>query len=77
MQVNGLCPGWLDTPLNDAFTRQPGGAKRCSPLIRDCFTMGRFASVDGIGESILCLASDRSSFMTGHALAVDGGECIN
>jgi len=44
--------------------------------ISDKVPMRRFASVDEIAEAILFLASDRSSFMTGHALVVDGGECI-
>ncbi|MCP4185392.1 MAG: SDR family oxidoreductase, partial [Hyphomicrobiales bacterium] len=38
--------------------------------------MGRWATVEEIAESILFLASDRSSFITGHALVIDGGECI-
>ena len=25
VRVNALCPGWVDTPFNDAFTRQMGG----------------------------------------------------
>jgi NAD(P)-dependent dehydrogenase (short-subunit alcohol dehydrogenase family) len=38
--------------------------------------MGRFGSVEEIADSIVFLASKRSSFMTGHALVIDGGECI-
>ena len=38
--------------------------------------LGRPGQPQDISEMILFLASDRSSFMTGHALVVDGGECI-
>ena len=38
--------------------------------------LGRWASVEEIAEAILFLASDRSAFMTGHALVIDGGESI-
>jgi NAD(P)-dependent dehydrogenase (short-subunit alcohol dehydrogenase family) len=77
VRVNALCPGWVDTPFNDAFTRQMGGRDKLLAYIRDKIPMGRFATVDEIAEAILFLASDRSSFMTGHALVVDGGECIS
>jgi NAD(P)-dependent dehydrogenase (short-subunit alcohol dehydrogenase family) len=76
VRVNALCPGWVDTPFNDAFTRQMGGREALIRYIKEKIPMGRFASVDEIAEAILFLASDRSSFMTGHALVVDGGECI-
>lgn len=76
VRVNALCPGWVDTPFNDAFTRQMGGREALLAYIKDKIPMGRFASVDEIAEAILFLASDRSSFMTGHALVIDGGECI-
>ncbi|MCB1495934.1 MAG: SDR family oxidoreductase [Bauldia sp.] len=76
VRVNALCPGWVDTPFNDAFTRQMGGREALQEYIRGQIPLGRFATVDEIAESILYLASDRSSFMTGHALVVDGGECI-
>jgi NAD(P)-dependent dehydrogenase (short-subunit alcohol dehydrogenase family) len=76
VRVNALCPGWVDTPFNDAFTRQMGGREALIRYIGEKIPMGRFASVDEIAEAILFLASDRSSFMTGHALVVDGGECI-
>ena len=38
--------------------------------------MGRFGTVEEIAAGIVYLASDQSSFMTGHALVIDGGECI-
>lgn len=76
VRVNALCPGWVDTPFNDAFTRQMGGREALLRYVRDKIPLGRFATVEEIAESILFLASDRSSFMTGHALVVDGGECI-
>ncbi len=76
IRVNALCPGWVDTPFNDAFTRQMGGREALLRYIEDKIPMGRFASAEEIAEAILFLASGRSSFMTGHALVVDGGECI-
>jgi NAD(P)-dependent dehydrogenase (short-subunit alcohol dehydrogenase family) len=76
VRINALCPGWVDTPFNDAFTRQMGGREALLAYVKDKIPMGRFASVEEIAEAILFLASDRSSFMTGHALVVDGGECI-
>jgi NAD(P)-dependent dehydrogenase (short-subunit alcohol dehydrogenase family) len=76
IRINALCPGWVDTPFNDAFTRQMGGREALTRYVKDKIPMGRFATVEEIAEAILFLASDRSSFMTGHALVVDGGECI-
>jgi len=76
VRVNALCPGWVDTPFNEPFIRQMGGRAAIEAYIRDKIPMGRWASADEIAEAILFLASDRSSFMTGHALVIDGGECI-
>ena len=76
VRVNALCPGWVDTPFNDPFTRQMGGREALLAYVKEKIPLGRFAGVDEIAEAILFLASDRSSFMTGHALVIDGGECI-
>jgi NAD(P)-dependent dehydrogenase (short-subunit alcohol dehydrogenase family) len=76
VRVNALCPGWVDTPFNDAFTRQMGGRDALQTYVRDKIPMGRFATPEEIAEAILFLASDRSSFMTGQALVIDGGECV-
>ncbi|MDQ0391632.1 SDR family NAD(P)-dependent oxidoreductase [Labrys monachus] len=77
VRVNALCPGWVDTPFNDPFIAQMGGRGAIEAYVRDKIPMGRWASAEEIAEAILFLVSDRSSFVTGHALVVDGGESIS
>ena len=76
IRVNALCPGWVDTPFNEPFMRQMGGRAELEQYVAQQIPMGRWASADEIAEGILFLASRRSSFMTGQALVIDGGECI-
>jgi NAD(P)-dependent dehydrogenase (short-subunit alcohol dehydrogenase family) len=76
VRINALCPGWVDTPFNEPFIAQMGGREAIERYVRTKIPMGRWASADEIAEAILFLVSDRSSFMTGQALVVDGGESI-
>jgi NAD(P)-dependent dehydrogenase (short-subunit alcohol dehydrogenase family) len=76
IRMNALCPGWVDTPFNDPYTRQLGGRKALEHVIANVVPMGRFATPDEIAEVILFMVSDRSSYMTGHALVADGGESL-
>ena len=76
IRFNALCPGFIDTPFNLGFEVQMGGRDKLEDYIRDAIPMGRFGTVDEIADAIVFLASDKSSFMTGHAFVVDGGECI-
>ena len=76
IRINALCPGWVDTPFNDPFMLQMGGREALERYVAEQIPMGRFASTEEIAEAALFLASDRSSFMTGQALVIDGGECL-
>lgn len=76
IRVNALCPGWVDTPFNEPFIAQMGGRGAIESYIREKVPLGRWASVEEIAESILFLVSDRSSYMTGQILVVDGGETV-
>ncbi|RUZ45180.1 SDR family oxidoreductase, partial [Mesorhizobium sp. M7A.F.Ca.US.003.02.1.1] len=76
VRINALCPGWVDTPFNEPFIAQMGGRGAIETYVRTKIPMGRWASADEIAEAILFLVSDRSSFMTGQALVIDGGESI-
>ncbi|HTO31788.1 MAG TPA: SDR family oxidoreductase [Pararhizobium sp.] len=76
IRVNALCPGWVDTPFNGPFIAQMGGREAIEAYVREKVPMGRWAQVEEIAESILFLVSDRSSYMTGQILVVDGGEAV-
>ena len=76
VRVNALCPGWVDTPFNGPYTKQLGGRKALEHAIANIVPMGRFATADEIAEVILFMVSDKSSYMTGHALVADGGESL-
>ncbi|MDQ0564294.1 NAD(P)-dependent dehydrogenase (short-subunit alcohol dehydrogenase family) [Rhizobium mesoamericanum] len=76
IRVNALCPGWVDTPFNEPFIAQMGGRKAIEAYIAEKVPLGRWADVSEIAEPILFLVSDRSSYMTGQILVVDGGETV-
>lgn len=76
IRFNALCPGWVDTPFNAGFEVQMGGRAALENYIANNIPMGRWASAGEIADAIVFLASDMSSFVTGHALVIDGGECI-
>ena len=76
IRCNALCPGFIDTTFNAGFETQMGGRKALEAYVAGSIPMGRFGRVDEIADSIVFLASDKSSFMTGHALVIDGAESL-
>ena len=76
IRINSLCPGFVDTPFNAGFEAQMGGRAALEQYIAESIPMGRWATSSEIADAIVFLASDMSTFITGHALVVDGGECI-
>nr|WP_209509928.1 SDR family oxidoreductase [Ruegeria sp. HKCCE4150] len=76
VRFNALCPGFIDTPFNAGFETQMGGRQNLENYVAQTIPMGRWGTTEEMADSILFLASDMSTFMTGHALVIDGGECI-
>jgi NAD(P)-dependent dehydrogenase (short-subunit alcohol dehydrogenase family) len=71
LRVNAVCPGWTHSELVDpaleAYPEALGG------LIANDVPMARVAEASEVVRAVLWLASAESSFVTGQALAVDGG----
>jgi len=71
VRCNAVCPGWVKTEMDVAD--QAGGGYNDAD-IEGANPMGRFASPEDIAQAILFLAEpERSGFVNGQALAVDGG----
>lgn len=75
VRVNAILPGGTDTPANVA--NAPGAAPGVRTFVEGLHALKRMAAPEEIARTVLYLASDASSFMTGTALLVDGGVSIN
>ena len=70
IRVNAVCPGVTRTPMVDALI---GGSAKVEAQIVAAHPIGRLALPQEIAEAAVWLCSDEASFVTGHAMAVDGG----
>jgi NAD(P)-dependent dehydrogenase (short-subunit alcohol dehydrogenase family) len=73
VRVNAVCPGSVDTEMIHAAWEKFGDVDEARRLWAEKHPMGRIAQPDEVAQAILFLASDEASFITGTALAVDGG----
>lgn len=73
IRVNALCPGFVDTSFNEPVISYMGGDSALKHNITTGVPLGRQGRPEEIASVFLFLASDMSSYMTGQALAVDGG----
>ena len=69
IRVNCVCPGYIQTPMTATATQDP--ARRA--LIIASEPVGRMGHPEEVAETVVWLCSNAASFVTGHALTVDGG----
>lgn len=70
IRVNAVCPGVIQTPMIERFTAgNPAALQQLLALE----PIGRLGRPEEVAEAVVWLCSDAASFVTGHALAVDGG----
>jgi NAD(P)-dependent dehydrogenase (short-subunit alcohol dehydrogenase family) len=72
IRANAILPGGTDTPMGRAVANTP----ETRAFIEGLHALKRIAKPEEIAASVLHLASDASSFMTGTAMLVDGGVSI-
>lgn len=69
IRSNAICPGMVRTGLSADFYAVPGVEQRRAAVT----AVGRIAEPEDIANAALFLLSDKSAYMTGAELAVDGG----
>ena len=70
IRVNAVCPGVIQTPM---VARLTSSRPDLSEALVAAEPMGRTGKPEEIAEAVVWLCSEAASFVTGHAMSVDGG----
>jgi NAD(P)-dependent dehydrogenase (short-subunit alcohol dehydrogenase family) len=69
VRVNAVAPGPIETPMLNRFV----GSEENKSYFLQSIPLKRAGAVDEVAQTILFLASDKASYVTGQSYAVDGG----
>jgi NAD(P)-dependent dehydrogenase (short-subunit alcohol dehydrogenase family) len=70
LRVNAVCPGVIDTEMVERFTGHEPDAEAAMVATEP---VGRLGRPEEIADAVVWLSSSHASFVTGQAIAVDGG----
>lgn len=70
IRVNAVCPGAIKTAMIDRLT---GNKKEVENQFANSEPVGRLGQPEEVANAVIWLCSDEASFVTGDAMAVDGG----
>jgi len=74
VRINALCPGGIRTPAIESYFEHAPGIREATIATH---AMRRLGEPEEIADAVAWLCSDRASFVTGHAMVVDGGVLVN
>ena len=70
IRINAVCPGVIETPMVDRLASHMEGTREA---FNKMHPIGRTGQPEEIAEAVIWLCSPAASFVTGHAMPVDGG----
>ena len=78
IRVNAILPGYIHTPMVDkmALSSNPNNPQSVIDGIASAIPMKRLGTIYELGELAAFLASDESSYITGHEFVIDGGSTL-
>ncbi|NDZ17627.1 short-chain dehydrogenase [Variovorax sp. WS11] len=77
VRVNAVCPGAIDTPLFRSSYEHSDNPEHELEAIRQRYALRRVAAPEEVAEAVLYLCGPGASYITGVALAVDGGRSFH
>ena len=77
IRVNCVCPAGTRTAMAEKILAASPDPEATLKEVTDFYPMRRLASPEEIAYAVLFLASDESSFVTGHSLVADGGFTVS
>jgi NAD(P)-dependent dehydrogenase (short-subunit alcohol dehydrogenase family) len=69
INVNAICPGIFLTDMTESYVKDPGFTQS----VKSRIPLGRYAHPEELMGAVVFLASNASTYITGHTLVVDGG----
>jgi NAD(P)-dependent dehydrogenase (short-subunit alcohol dehydrogenase family) len=72
IRANAICPGFIETPMTESVFGLPGMEQPMSAMIRE-HALQRMGRPEEIAAMAAFLVSPDASFISGQAIAVDGG----
>lgn len=69
--VNAICPGFIETEINDQWFKSEGGQKQIAG-----FPRRRIGSAEDLDAMLLLLCSSHASFITGSLFTIDDGQLL-
>jgi NAD(P)-dependent dehydrogenase (short-subunit alcohol dehydrogenase family) len=76
IRVNAVLPATIETPMTTGTGGILVDAPELEQALRAWHPIGRFGHPDEVAAAVLWLASDKASFVTGHAMLIDGGSTV-
>jgi NAD(P)-dependent dehydrogenase (short-subunit alcohol dehydrogenase family) len=73
IRVNAVSPGPIETPGLSDLVASTGAGEQHLRMLSNRVPLGRLGTPDEIAKTVVFLASDDSSYITGTVLFVDGG----